>query len=625
MNPAMDAPFAALRLGSRDVRTKRTPDGTLFLEAAEPLGAFPVKMTDRLHASARTAPERAFLRTRDGTGGWRTVTYGEAGRATAAIGQALLDRRLSAERPVAILSGNTPEHALLMLACTEVGIPAAPINPTLLQYRDAGPRLAGLLAMLTPGLVLVDDPDQAGRILPHLPDGAELVVAAGAEAPSHTGFRSLLETRATGDVSRAAAAVTSDAVAKLLFTSGSTGSPKAVAITNRMWCANQQMLLQALPFLADRPLVLLDWLPWHHASGANVILGLVLHLGGTLHVDDGRPVPSGIERTVRNLRDVAPSAYFSVPRGFAELMPHLESDPELARRFFGSVSMLFYSGAGMPGELERRIQTTATAATGLRVPILSAYGATETAPFALVQNWPSDRTGLAGLPLPGVDLKLVPKGDKYEARVRGPTVTPGYWRAPELTAALFDEEGFLCLGDTLSMVDPERPDAGLAFEGRIAEDFKLTSGTWVNVGGLRDAFLREAGLLVADVVITGEGRDMPCALVFLSPMDCARHLGLHAIDPETLERDPIVRGIITDALDVLARRAPASSTHIARAILIGSLPTAARGEITDKGSISQKGVLRAPARLIDTLYGPPAASMLVAGKTEATGAKNSIG
>ncbi|WP_170314778.1 AMP-binding protein [Aquibium carbonis] len=595
------------------------------MASAEPLGPFPLKMTDRLHETARISPERPFLKTRDPAGGWRSVTYGEAQRAMAAVGQALLDRGLGPERPVAILSGNTPEHALLMLACTEVGVPAAPVNPALLHYRDAGPRLSGLLALLSPGLVLVDDPDQAERILPHLPDGADLVVAKGAEATAHTGFSALLETRATAEVARAAAAVTPDAVAKLLFTSGSTGSPKAVVVTNRMWCANQQMLLQALPFLADRPLELLDWLPWHHASGANVILGLVLQLGGTLYVDDGRPVPGGIDRTVRNLRDVAPSAYFSVPRGFAELMPHLEADPGLARRFFGSVSMLFYSGAGMPGELERRIQRTAVAATGLRVPILSAYGATETAPFALVQNWPANRTGLAGLPLPGVDLKLVPKGDKYEARVRGPIVTPGYWRAPEMSAALFDEEGYLCLGDTLSMVDPQRPDAGLAFEGRIAEDFKLTSGTWVNVGGLRDAFLREAGLLVADVVITGEGRDMPGALVFLSPVDCARHLGVDAIDAQALERHPAIRAIVAEALDALAQRAPASSTHIARALLIGSPPSAAQGEITDKGSISQKGVLRARAPLIEMLYGPPASPILQAGKTQTEDIQNSVG
>lgn len=519
------------------------------------------------------------------------------------VAGALRKRGLGPDRPIAILSGSSIEHGLLTFAALHAGVPFASVTPAYSLLSSDHAKLRHVVSLLTPGLVFVQDATPfAKAIAAAVPADTEIVAVRGELPRGVTAFEELLagsEEEGDGVVPGP------DDLAKFLFTSGSTGMPKAVAVTHRMWCSNQQMFIQAMPFLAERPPVFVDWLPWHHTSGGNQTIGMTLYLGGTLYIDEGKPTREGMAETVRNLRDVAPSACFSVPKGFAELMPRLAAEPELARRFFSSISVFFYSGAALPAPLLDQMDTLSERAIGRRVPVMSAYGATETSPFSLIANWPSERPGLAGLPMPGVTAKLVPFGDKYEVRVAGPHVTPGYWRQPELTAKLFDEEGYLCLGDSVAFLDESRPELGLAFSGRIAEDFKLTSGTWVNVGQLRDRFLRESGLVVRDIVVTGENSDEIGALVFLSPQEAADLVGDASLSLAALAAHATIRDHIQGVLDRLAAQATGSSTFVALAVILPDEPSAAAGEVTDKGSIAQRATLANRRSLVEAMHATP--------------------
>ncbi|HUN28135.1 MAG TPA: feruloyl-CoA synthase [Steroidobacteraceae bacterium] len=588
----------AVEFGPREVEVERRGDGAVLVRSRSALGHYPVKLTDRLIEAAQRYPDRVFLAVREREEGWRRLTYAQALADVRCIAAALLDRGLSAERPLVILSAGSIEHALLALAAMHVGIPFAPVSPAYSLAAEDLARLRHVLALMTPGLVFAQHGVTFERALLRAVDpDAEIVVAqAPVAGRATTAFAELLCERNLSEVEAASARVHGETVAKVLFTSGSTGVPKGVINTERMLCCNQQMFCEALPLVAAEPPVLVDWLPWHHTSGGNQILGLTLYHAGTLYIDAGRPLPEQIGATVRNLREIPPTLYFTVPRGYAELIPHLKSDRTFRERFFSRVRMFYYSGAPLADAVVAELDEIAAATCGERIPMICGYGATETAPFALCANWNAERSGLAGLPVPGVELKLVPHGGKLEARIRGPNVTPGYWREEVRTRAAFDAEGFLSTGDALSWVDPADHVRGLAFDGRLAEDFKLSTGTWVGTTALRARLLAEAHPVVQDVVIAGEGRDEVGALVFADVAAC-RALG--ATDAEA------VRARLQGALDRLAALSTGSSTYIARALLMEEPPSLAAGELTDKGSINQRAVVARRAALVEELYREP--------------------
>jgi feruloyl-CoA synthase len=599
------AAIRPVRLGPQDVIAEHRPDGTIHLRSPQPLGAYPNKLTERLEYWAKVAPARIFMAQRDATGSWRTVAYADALGYARVIGEALLERNLSAGRPIIILSGNDIEHALLALGALYVGIPHAPISPAYSLISGDFGRLRTIFDLITPGLVFAADGNAFARAIEAVvPDGVEVVVTRNPLPQRRTtAFADLLTQSSTAAVDAAHDAVGPDTIAKFLFTSGSTGVPKCVINTQRMWCANQVMLRQALPYFADEPPVIVDWAPWHHTAGGNHDVGLVLFNGGTFYIDEGKPMPGAIEETVRNLREIAPTWYFTVPKGYEALLPYLRTDAELRRTFFSRVKVLWFAGAGIAQHVFDEMQELAVQACGEQILFLTGFGSTETAPFALARTWASENAANMGLPAAGMELKLVPFEGKLEARVRGPNITPGYWRQPEFTAQAFDEEGFYRLGDTFKFADADDPKQGLLFDGRMAEDFKLSTGTWVSVGPLRAQFIHACAPHVRDVVFAGSDRDDIAALVFPDLEACRKLCDLPAdAAPAVVLGDERVRTHFAKRLKSLARASTGSSTRICRAILMAEPPSMDKGEMTDKGSINQRAVLRNRARLVDELY-----------------------
>ena len=588
-------PVRKVLLGAADVEIERRADGSVQLRSPHALGAYPAKITERLVHWAREAPDRAFIAQREPGGAWRTLSYVETFAQVCAIGQALLDRGLSAERPVAILSDNDIEHALLALACMHVGIPYVPISPAYSLISTDFSKLRQVFRLLTPGLVFAANAERFAPAIEAAVSPETEVVAAHLQAHSRaaTPFGALQATSPTTAIERASAAVGPDAIAKFLLTSGSTGQPKAVINTQRMLCSNQQMLVQSLPSLCETPPILVDWLPWNHTAGGNHNFGLVLYNGGTLYIDDGKPVPGQIEKTVRNLRDVAPTIYFNVPRGYEALLPHLRQDAALRKSFFSRLGLLQYAGAVLPQPVWQAYEDLAVAACGERILWLTGYGATETAPAAMFTNRGASRAGTVGLPVDGVQMKLVPVADKLEARFRGPSITPGYWRAPELTAAAFDEEGYYRTGDAMRFLDAADPQQGIEFDGRTTEDFKLTTGTWVSVGPLRARINAAGSPYIQDTVITGHSRADLGALVFPNVEACK------SLRPDEL------RTRMQAVFGNLARRSTGSSTRIARVLIMESPPSIDASEVTDKGTINQRAVLQNRAALVEELYAEP--------------------
>ncbi|MFY9687710.1 MAG: feruloyl-CoA synthase, partial [Pseudolabrys sp.] len=506
------------------------------------------------------------------------------------------------------------EHALLGLAATYVGIPYAPISPAYsLMSSDFG-KLRMIVELLTPGLVFVNDGGPFARALyATVSDEVELVVARNPLGDRRTTlFYDLLGAPDDASVDAAHEAVTPDTIVKFLFTSGSTGSPKAVINTHRMLCSNQAMLASGFAFVTDEPPVVVDWLPWSHTFGSNHNFNMVLTCGGSLYIDDGNPTPPGVPKTVRNLREIAPTIYFNVPKGYEALIAHFRSDEPLRRNFFSRLKVLFYAGAGLNQTTWDELTRLAVETTGERIIFLSSLGSTETSPLALACSWDFDRPGNIGVPTPGVELKLVPNEGKLEARLRGPHITPGYWRQSELTRDAFDEDGFYKIGDALKFVDPNDPGKGLLFDGRIAEDFKLSTGTWVSVGPLRARFIDHFAPYVRDVVFAGADRDFIAALIF-PDIEACRKLG--GLDPDASTSDivgaPVVRQKFAELLKKLAVLSQGSSTRIARVILMAELPSMDKSEMTDKGSINQRAVLRNRAPLVDEIYGTPLSSRMI--------------
>ena len=605
-----NAPFCQTRFGPIAVRKTVRADGSILVNAEHGLDAYPDRLTDWLLHWAAAAPDRTFIARRNEKNEWVRLSYAETLRRVRNLAQALLDRHLSTERTVVILSGNSLEHQLLSLAAMHVGIPYAPISPPYsLLSKDFG-KLRRTLELMTPGLILVQDGAHYARalaaVLPPASD-VELVVVDNptAQRPS-TPFADLLATTATPAVDEAAAGVGPDTVAKVLFTSGSTSLPKGVINTNRMICANLQQIYQTMPFLGEEPPVIVDWLPWNHTFGGNHNIGLILANGGAFYLDEGKPTPDGIETTVANLREIAPTMYFNVPRGMEELLPYLQREPALRKTFFSRLKMLFYAGAALPPHVWDGLEQISAQTTGHRVPIITGLGMTESGPSAMFAHWPGSYSGLLGVPVPGLELKLTPVEGKLEARYRGPNVTPGYWRQPELNAASFDEEGFFRTGDAIQFVDENDPNKGLLFDGRLAEDFKLTTGTWVSVGALRAQIVKLGAPLVREAVITGHNRDYVGALLFLHVDACQALAEVPADTPATdVYAHAAIRTRIQQLLDDMAAWATGISNRLERVTIASEPPSIDVGEITDKGSFNQRAILQHRAALVEELYEDP--------------------
>ncbi|HEY8051150.1 MAG TPA: feruloyl-CoA synthase [Ramlibacter sp.] len=559
------------------------PGGVVYVRADQALQPYAKRMTDRLVHWATTDPGRVFMARRrhnaDGTtGDWQRVTFGEALQKARRIGQALVDRKLSADRPVAILSENGLEHALLALGCLYAGVPHCAVSPAYSTISQDYEKLRHVINTLTPGLVFATDEARYGKAArAAVPQGTEVIYG---QPP---------ESEPTPAIDAAMAATGPDTITKFLFTSGSTKLPKAVINTHGMWCANQQQMRQSMPVLAQEPPVLVDWLPWNHTFGGNHNVGLAIYNGGTLYIDDGKPTPAGIAETLRNLREIAPSVYFNVPTGFEAIAHAMKDDAQLRRNLLSRVRMFFYAGAALGQPVWDLLHEVQEAEIGERIVMGTGLGMTESSPFAVFITNPEVKSGYLGLPTPGMELKLAPVDGKTEIRYKGPNVTPGYWRAAHETAEHFDEEGFFKTGDAVLWIDPRDPHKGLKFDGRIAEDFKLATGTFVSVGPLRAKIIAAGAPYVQDAVITGLNRNEVGALVF--PTAKLKQL------PEGE-----VRRHFQKVLDTLAASATGSATRIARLHILTEPPSIDKGEVTDKGSINQRAVLKQRDALVQAFH-----------------------
>lgn len=582
------------------------------LRSPQRLEAYPDRLGDYLLSSAAKAPNRVFLAERQPDRMWRKLTYDAAQRSAESIGQALLDLGLGSERPVMLLSENSIDNALLQLGAMHVGIPVAPVSPAYSLVSQDHAKLRYIFDVVRPGLVYASSEERFARALGSLDMRGVELVTSDERTECGRSLQMLMKIKAGPDAQHAFAAIGHDTVAKILFTSGSTDLPKGVINTHGMLCSNQQMIGQLWPFLADRPPVMLDWLPWNHTFGGNHNFNMILRNAGTLYIDDGKPMPGAIERTLANLREVSPTVYLNVPRGFAVLLPHLEADRQLAESFFRRLDMIFSAAAALPQPLFDAILSLSRKIRGKAVFIGSGWGATETSPLVTGVNFITTRATSIGLPAPGVELKMVPNGTMFELRVRGPNVTPGYYNRDDLTQAAFDNEGFYMMGDAGRLLDPDDPSKGLVFDGRVAEDFKLTTGTWVQVGRLRVRVIEATAPLLQDAVVCGHNRDYVALLAWPDMEQCRRLAGPDADSPETVIEAPEVVHRVREALQSYNAEHKGSSTRIERVLLMTEPPDLDANEITDKGYINQRACLERRAHLVIRLFAdPPDADVMV--------------
>ncbi|MGJ4940144.1 AMP-binding protein [Bradyrhizobium sp. HKCCYLS1011] len=601
---------------TRDIAVERRDDGVIVMRSRIPLQAYEPHIPAPLAKWAEQAPERIWLAQRAGPERqWRKMSYGEAKRAVDGLTQGLLNLGLEEGRPVAILSGNSIEHALLTLAAMQARLPAAPVSPAYSLMSHDHLKLRYLFELIRPAVIMVQDGPTFEKALKALPlEGVTVIhVARPCDGIESLGFAELAATPVTSEVERSITKITPDTIGKLLFTSGSTGMPKAVINTQRMMCANAAMMMQVRPRSPGAPIAtVLDWMPWNHTMGGNALFNPLLIDGGTLYIDDGRPMPGQFEETIRNLREVSPTYYANVPVGYAALASAMEKDDALCRSFFKDLGLMGYGGARLPDDLYDRMQALAVRATGERIVFYTGWGSTETGPTSTGTYWDTERVGLIGLPFPGVELKMVPSGAKYELRLRGANVMPGYFGQPELTRNAFDEEGFYCIGDAGVFVDPDDPVQGIIFAGRVVEDFKLTTGTFVHVGALRTDAIAAATPVIQDALVTGQDRDEVGLLAWPNLHACRQMIGDPNATFEEVVKHPAVIACVKRGFDAHNRECEgATSRRIARVMLMVEPPSIDGHELTDKGYINQRAGLERRAALVERLYADPPANEVI--------------
>jgi len=610
--------FRDMKFGVTRVKMREGQNGIRYMMADQALAPYAERMTDRLVHWAQEKPDQTLFARRvknaDGTSGdWRHISYAEALTSARHIAQGLLNRGLNADRPVVILSENDLEHALMALGCMVAGVPYCPASPAYSTISQDYDKLRHILSTLTPGLVFAADAARYGKAIETaVGSDVEVVLTHGtAQGHKNTSFAELLATPITPAVDAAMQATGPDTIAKFLFTSGSTKLPKAVMNTQRMLCANQQQMRQSMPLLAEQPPVLIDWLPWNHTFGGNHNFGMVIYNGGTLYIDDGKPTPALMHETLRNLREIAPTVYFNVPTGFEAIANAMQTDDALRKNLLSRVNMFFYAGASLAQPIWDSLYASQEREVGERIAMTTGLGMTESGPFALFVTNPHVKTADLGVPTPGLEIKLIPDGDKIEIRYKGPNITPGYWRAPEETRDHFDEEGFFCTGDAVKWIDEHDVHQGLRFDGRIAEDFKLATGTFVSVGPLRAKVIGAGAPYIQDVVVTGLNRKEVGALIF--PTAAVRGLsGLGANAPmaDVLASAPVMAHF-QGVLNHLAETSTGSASRVARAVLLSEPPSIDKGEVTDKGSINQRAVLKHRDALVQAMHDGTAPHILL--------------
>lgn len=605
MTDIMNTPMRNVALWQPKVMTEARPDGTLLIWREDALDDYPDRLSDRILHWAKERPEQTWMAQRDATGNWIKSSFSELADLMPRVGTALLKHGLSVDRPLLILSGNSLAHAIAALSAQYVGIPSAAVAPAYALVSTDFEKLRGIAAQITPGAIFVQDSSAfADAITTVFSSDIPVIAVSGSlpDRPLHY-WADMIATAPSDQAEDARVSTGPDTLAKFLFTSGTTGSPKAVIQTQRMLCSNQQMVQNCFAYMQDEPPVLVDWAPWNHVASGSKVFNMALYNGGTYYIDAGKPTPDGMQETIRNLREISPTWYFNVPAGYERLVTEMEQDEGLRDTFFSKVKIIMYAGAGMAINTWERLQALSVAAIGQRVLLATGLGSTETAPFAIFCTEPQNAPGNCGVPAQGVTMKLVPDGDKMEVRFKGPNVTPGYWRDPKLSAQAFDDEGFYRMGDAMRFAVPGDAARGFIFDGRTAENFKLRSGTWVAVGALRTALIDALGGLIREAVIAGEDRaELGALLVPLRPAVEALVDGGIDMDDATLYTHPALVARLREMLQTHAAKATGSASRIMRALILDTPLSFDAGEVTDKGSVNQRAVLRHRPASVETLF-----------------------
>lgn len=597
-------PVRPVRLGTRAATVERQADGSMIYRLDEPLGPYPERLTDVLVHWATVKPDAVFLSQRRADGKVQNLTYAQALDAACRVGTALIARGLSAERPLMILSENDLEGAMLFLGALHAGVPYVPISPAYSLLATDFERVKNLAALMCPGMIFASDGDRFGPAMLAAGGNAELVTVTGTVSGRQvTPFADLLATHDAAAVTAAHLAIGPESIAKFLFTSGTTGTPKAVIFPQRMLTSQRQQIAQTFAFMQDEPVEMSDWLPWHHTFGGTHNIGVTLYSGGSLRIDGGRPVPGQFEESLRNIREISPNFYTNTPVALDMLVQAMRDDTGLRDHFFERMKFIYYGGAVLPAHVWYGLDEMSIRATGMRTMITSGVGCTEVGPTPTSANWDPEWTSVVGLPVPGVEVKIAPVEDKMELRFRSACVTLGYWKNPELTAAAFDDQGFYCTGDAVRMIDPDHPEIGLRYDGRISENFKLTNGTWVHVAGVRGEIIAGLAPLAIDAVIAGPNRAALAAIIFPNVDACRQLAGLPVGTPDAeVVAHPVVQKEIRARMQDMARAATGATRRVVRYVVTDEAAILDTGEITDKRVISQKTVLARRAAQIDALY-----------------------